>query len=163
MTAGGLDTCQKNFCQCYDYTCSCGAPYKYDEHSYHWAEKGEPCAECDKPMPDLSCQSNNNNNNNQLTKDMNDLSNFTNQDLQDELKRRAEEAERLFNETRRKQADFWLENIDALITLVPEHSRTSCSDSNISNEYRCTRCFLLCAKESNSWDYDRQLTLYVGT
>ena len=47
--------CDKRSCWCYDYRCPCGAPYKYDEHSYHWAEEGELCAECDRALPDISC------------------------------------------------------------------------------------------------------------
>ena len=38
-----------------------------------------------------------------------------------------------------------IENIDALLALVPYHGRTSCSDTNIANSdrARCGRCVLL--------------------
>ena len=50
-------------CRCYDYRCpgpegdprGCSAPYKYDLNAYHWAEPGEPCAQCDQPIPDIGC------------------------------------------------------------------------------------------------------------
>ena len=44
------------WCTCYVYRCPCGAPYAYDADSYHWVEEGGPCAECDRPMPDLACK-----------------------------------------------------------------------------------------------------------
>lgn len=53
-----------------------------------------------------------------------------------------------------------------LLLFVPDHTRTSCSDSNISNDYttpgrggypRCTRCALLSA--ANSEFYAETLSL----
>jgi hypothetical protein len=57
------------------------------------------------------------------------------------------------------RADFLLANVDALIAVTPDHSRTSCDDGSLGNSYtndmgypRCVRCFLLDAKRTNYWD-----------
>jgi hypothetical protein len=78
-----------------------------------------------------------------------DLTKVTDKELQDELKRRAEEARQARLAERQQRLDLVLKHRDTLLELVP-HSRTSCSDQDVSNglysaEYgpRCTRCGLL--------------------
>lgn len=54
------------------------------------------------------------------------------------------------------------DNLDALLALVPNHSRGNCSDDNNFNNYdnRCVRCCLIQAKEQKAltpdylaWDF----------
>jgi hypothetical protein len=78
-----------------------------------------------------------------------DLTKATDDQLKAELKRREDERkvqERLRLEAHQK---IVLDHIDALLSLVPTHGRTSCSDENPCNAYnsRCQRCSLLKAKE----------------
>jgi hypothetical protein len=67
--------------------------------------------------------------------------------LKAELDRRAEEHRQMVLAMKRERNNFILENIDAILQLVPEHGRTSCSDDAINNGvwggYRCKRCILL--------------------
>jgi hypothetical protein len=86
---------------------------------------------------------------------MPNLKDISDADLRAELSRReaerkaieeAEARERLQREDDAKQALFDLirENRDVFLNLVPEHSRTSCSDERPQNPDRnCTRCALL--------------------
>lgn len=87
-----------------------------------------------------------------------DLAKVSDKELQDELKRRTEEARQTRRAERQQRLDWVLKNFNALLELVP-HSRTSCSDDNIANglhsaEYgpRCSRCGLL---ELRHWDADQ--------
>lgn len=83
-----------------------------------------------------------------------DLSKFKDEDLAAEILRRkiaqaeAEQAERT------KVHDAVRKHIGALLEIVGEHGRTSCSDTNRVNEGRCTRCSLLVIKECDWIDQD---------
>lgn len=81
------------------------------------------------------------------------LSDYSDKDLLAEVERRkaaALEAERVAREKRNATI---VANIEALLTLVPEHGRISCSDTNPQNPTRCNRCTLLEIKK-NSWVSD---------
>jgi hypothetical protein len=43
-------------CTCYDFTCTCGARYRYDAFHYHWPTTDNLCMECDETLPSLICQ-----------------------------------------------------------------------------------------------------------
>lgn len=82
--------------------------------------------------------------------------------LRQELKRREEQ--RVLDEMARKNeaAERIMQNLDALLLLVPEHSRTSCSDTNFSqnaSHARCTRCVLLEAERDGFWRNDIELDI----
>src|SRR5688572_13896881 len=50
------------------------------------------------------------------------------------------------------QRDLWLKHQQVLLEMVPEHSRSSCSDADPCNEYEeCSRCILLNIVEGNRW------------
>lgn len=86
-----------------------------------------------------------------------DLSSFSQKELEAELKKRREDKLKLMREQRALRADFLLNRVDALLQLV-EHSRTTCSDEKPINTYRCSRCFILHAKEDNFWDEEYDMT-----
>lgn len=46
-----LPECTTWSCYCFNYTCECGAPYKYDDKSYHLPNLSGKCEECDKELP----------------------------------------------------------------------------------------------------------------
>lgn len=83
-------------------------------------------------------------------------------DLQREVRER-EELQRLLEERKEAQHRRNIVNfLDALLVLVPEHSRTSCSDeSSNGNQYRarCTRCVILHAKADGLWPSDIKLNI----
>jgi hypothetical protein len=83
--------------------------------------------------------------------------------LQAELEALKSEEKKEEDERREKHAAFCLENIDSLLAIVPQHSRTSCNDQNCCNHdrCRCSRCFLLDAKECNYWDQDYEIELTI--
>jgi hypothetical protein len=82
--------------------------------------------------------------------------------LHAEVKRREEQA-RLDEMARKNEvADRIIQNIDALLLLVPEHSRTSCSDADFRQNAlhaRCTRCALLEAEADGFWRNDIELDI----
>ncbi len=88
-----------------------------------------------------------------------DLKNISEADLKAELKRREDEKLAEEKQKRDETAATCLRHIDALLELVPDHSRTTCSDSNHCNgEYthssgncRCLRCYLLECKLHEQW------------
>ena len=49
---------------------------------------------------------------------------------------------------------------DVIDVLVPTHTRTSCSDDELNNDDRCTRCFLMSALKSPE-SYLRDVALRV--
>jgi hypothetical protein len=54
--------------------------------------------------------------------------------------------------------------LPALLTLVPDHDRTSCSDADPNNEYReCRRCILLYVKHAvDGWgEWPEEVTFEV--
>lgn len=83
-------------------------------------------------------------------------------ELKTELARR--EAQEQADERLRKneEAERIIQNIDALLLLVPNHDRTSCSDTSFSENAghaRCTRCVLLEAESDGYWRNDIDLTI----
>lgn len=98
---------------------------------------------------------------------MNDLTNIPTHELAKEIERRNQQA--LADEQKRLQdkADLALRNIDTLLSLVPNHSRTSCHDGKIVNGAwsasnggcRCVRCFLIEAKRDKYWNPDFELDI----
>lgn len=87
----------------------------------------------------------------------------TDQELFDELQRREEERKAA---RERKEADLrnaLLRNIEGILELVPEHQRTSCSDTRIVNMFRarCARCVLLSIKSENWVPTDIKVTVEV--
>lgn len=81
-----------------------------------------------------------------------DLTNVPLDQLRAEVRRREDEAKRQRNENLQLRQALIVTHIDTLLQLVPEHDRTSCSDSNPSNAAsgrnpRCNRCQLLQIKQ----------------
>ncbi len=90
-----------------------------------------------------------------------DLSKVAQDDLLAELKRRETAREEAERKAKEKRDASVVANIDALLALVPEHGRTSCSDEKPVNESRCNRCTLLSIK-SFGWvpdDLDVEISL----
>ncbi|SRR5581483_4661272 len=94
--------------------------------------------------------------------DVTHLEDVATSNLVQELERRKKAVRDSVVAKRRAEQAVALENIDALLQLVPEHSRTSCSDDKPSNHNgRCKRCFLLVAKDSGWWDLDFKLEIDI--
>lgn len=89
------------------------------------------------------------------------LDQFSDVELVKELERRKEIKRQEELSRRQQNADFWISKVDLLLELIPNHCRTSCSDTNAINDERCTRCYLLCAKSCNFWDLDRHLNINI--
>lgn len=96
---------------------------------------------------------------------MNNLENFTEAELREELKKREEMAAEAERKERAERFRLLVENRETLLRFVP-HGRTSCSDTDRANgfgsaEYgpRCTRCALLEVNEFDHEVYDFDLTL----
>ena len=85
---------------------------------------------------------------------------FTDAELEEELARRSEVARLAKEAERAERAKFLDSQIDSIIALIPEHSRTSCSDEDVNNVGRCNRCTALWAKLCG-WDpsYDIRITI----
>jgi len=75
-----------------------------------------------------------------------DLSNIPIQELKKEISRREEERLAAKAASLRQHQEIVLKNVQALLDLLPEHDRTSCSDSAPSNKKRCRRCSFLFIK-----------------
>lgn len=84
------------------------------------------------------------------------LSDYDDNALSAELNRR----EQLRKETEEKllveKSVIIHKHVDALLELVPNHSRTSCSDDDPGNAGRCARCTLLQTQSNgcHDWAYD---------
>ncbi len=95
-----------------------------------------------------------------------DLTKVNEADLQAELKRRGNERKVKRNAWRKEQFAWVRENIDRLLAMRPEHSASSCSDTNPGNytsdgsrhAYRCVRCQLLHIKQD---DYNAEWVVDV--
>lgn len=102
------------------------------------------------------------------------VSEMTDTELAAELERRKNVAElsaQAHAQAQRKEKfQLLLKHREALLALVP-HSRTSCSDGNVSNSFtsatrhpRCPRCALLELNESpwsaENFDFDLHLSFY---
>ncbi len=96
-----------------------------------------------------------------ITENLN-LDQFSDADLQAELKRREEVKKEEQLQHREEQATFWQSKIDLLLEVVPKHCRTSCSDTKAINDERCTRCYLLSCQSSGFWDSDRSLHIHTS-
>jgi hypothetical protein len=88
-----------------------------------------------------------------------DLKEIPTADLAAEVARRQAEALAAAEKKDAEERDFWLANIDFILKLMPDHSRTSCSDDNVANQYRCPRCALLKAKDYGHWEKGMTLTV----
>lgn len=57
------------------------------------------------------------------------------------------------------------DNVELLLTLLPNHSRTSCSDEDRQEViHRCTRCFLLEIRDYDYWpdeDFDVEIDFCI--
>ena len=80
-------------------------------------------------------------------------------ELRKEAIAKEERIKELLVAQRFERAQNLLSHIDALLDLIPDHERTSCSDENPKNYGRCARCTLLSFKESGHWDEDYDLRL----
>ena len=87
-----------------------------------------------------------------------DISKFSKEELERELKKREDEENRKIISEREVRFAKLLKYRDILLEFIP-HSRTSCSDDNITNglysaDYgpRCVRCGLL---EFDEYSYER--------
>jgi len=82
---------------------------------------------------------------------MSNLKEIATEDLKKELARREEVARLERVRIDRERREFIYKNIDVFLGLTPDHSRSSCSDTNQINERRgCNRCALLTAEHSPS-------------
>jgi hypothetical protein len=88
----------------------------------------------------------------------NPLKDFSDETLVNELSRRVKIKEEIAREALIARQSLIYINVDMLLTLVPEHSRTSCSDKNHFNHYEdCVRCWLLFIKEDQGIFDNREL------
>ena len=86
------------------------------------------------------------------------LERFTDEDLTKELERRAVIKKELAREALIKRQSLIYNNVDTLLELVPEHHRTSCSDTNHFNHCEdCAACWLLFIKEDQGIFDNREL------
>lgn len=79
------------------------------------------------------------------TKDFPTLATASDAELVEELQRRQDEREAAARRKEEERNAIVLSNIDVLLKLVPDHSRSSCSDRAPVNadRARCARCALL--------------------
>jgi hypothetical protein len=91
-----------------------------------------------------------------------DIKEISTKDLQAELQRREHEAALEAQRKREAKEQFWIEHLELILQLIPEHSRTSCSDENPNNYGRCDRCTLLEMRGSTYWNSSYELTLYLS-
>ena len=82
---------------------------------------------------------------------MTDLKEIPSYELQAELKRRSDEAERERLRKEEEHREKVVKHIDAILDFYPEHGRTSCSDEHPDNPGRCFRCDLLQIKHEGYW------------
>lgn len=77
-----------------------------------------------------------------------DLTKLSDSELEAELTRREEARKALKAAALLTRQRWLLANIDTLLSnaFVPQHDRTSCSDTNIVNSRRCRRCALIRCK-----------------
>ena len=96
---------------------------------------------------------------------MSGLEHFSDNDLRLELSERQERARLAAEERRQEFAISVGRHIDALLSLVPDHNRRSCSDALPSNadSARCTRCVLLYTKETGFLPAEFELSIEVTT
>lgn len=87
-----------------------------------------------------------------------DISHISDKELNEELARRKKEAAIAEAARSKAAAELLHAHVDALLAVVPKHSRTSCSDENPSNTDRdCVRCQLLDIQSSGCSDYEISL------
>lgn len=89
---------------------------------------------------------------------MTDLHDVPDEELAAEMQRRAKERREAEERARMEREARWFSQIEVMLQLVPNHTRTTCSDTNTRNGtdnnlwgYRCVRCVLLEAKEAGVW------------
>lgn len=85
------------------------------------------------------------------------------QELQKQLSVVTTEYNKVQEELKLERQRFLLAHVDALLELVPEHSREGCSDAEVryADRARCQRCALLEAKRDNWWDSDLEVEVNV--
>jgi hypothetical protein len=90
-----------------------------------------------------------------------DLSAYSFNDLRAELQRREDEEKERKREAWSKRIQFLTDHVDALLELISEHGRTSCSDDDPCNKGRCHRCTVLSAQKDHYWDssYDVEISI----
>lgn len=95
-----------------------------------------------------------------------DITKATKSELLAEIKKREETEKQKLENQRRERDKFIYANIDAFLTLMPEHDRTSCSDKqpcnyglNSHGYPSCIRCFLLECKQRREWENDPLLDI----
>lgn len=77
-----------------------------------------------------------------------ELSNFSDEELKNELKTREKERQEQKRKELERKYNIILNNVDVFLELANKHDRTSCSDDNVFNSLRCTRCTLLEMKQA---------------
>lgn len=97
------------------------------------------------------------------------LENFTEEELRRELSRREEERAAALEVAKDEYASRMINLTKEMVDIiVPEHTRTSCSDTHVDNGWycsggtipRCTRCALLDAV-GGYWDRDFVLEVFI--
>lgn len=97
-----------------------------------------------------------------------DITKLTDEELKNELTRRRELKIAAWEEAKVVHKKLCEKNINFLLMLTPEHSRTSCSDNDICNGFmdhehypRCIRCFLLGVAGSEEWPEIAKLSISI--
>lgn len=82
---------------------------------------------------------------------------FTDKELEDALKQRR-------NNRAKASQQFVVLNVEELLAVHPNHDRTSCTDADMNNRFRCrcTRCMLLFVRE-NGYTPDGEDDIYTFT
>jgi len=83
-----------------------------------------------------------------------ELTGFSDQDLTDELQRRAVAAKAKMEQKREEWARVIERHLDALLELAEDHvgGASYCNDETHDNYGECPRCAFLAAKELGDWD-----------
>jgi hypothetical protein len=94
----------------------------------------------------------------------NPLESVAEADLLAEIARRRAIRDEQEKVKRLAQQQLWLSSVDFLLTLVPNHNQTSCSDKDVSNgdNLRCSRCILLVAKRYAMWDEQASVEITIN-
>lgn len=90
-----------------------------------------------------------------------DLSKLSDTALERELTRRRLERLQKKRDERQAQNAHIIEHIEALLAVVSKHTKTSCSDESVRNDYAhgCDRCTLLIIRQTGCMDNDYKLLL----
>lgn len=91
---------------------------------------------------------------------MKTLQDATDQELREEIAKRTEAAKAARLRAHAEHVNSVLRNVEALLAMVPEHSRGTCSDHDPYNSRRgCVRCALIELRDQNEFAFTLRLSL----